>query len=121
VNNEYIKYVLCLALLILTLGLHFNNYHQWAGKFETVPISFKLVVLHTLRFMSTLVSLLNFALYVDGSYFLVQAEYYVSNVFLIVMIAISVACIVSLYIVTNGYKLACTPVIHSRRSQFYEE
>jgi hypothetical protein len=120
-NNEYVKYLLVLALLVAVLGLYANNYSHWRGKFETVPLSFKLVVLHTLRFMSTLVSLLNFALYVDGSYFLVQAEYNVSNVFLIVMIAISVACIVSLYIVKNGYKLACTPVIHSRRSSFYEE
>jgi hypothetical protein len=121
VSNEYIKYLLMLAVLIVVLGMYINNFIHWAGKLDMVPLSFKLVVLYALRIMSTLVALLNFVVYIDGSYFLVQSDYIASNVLLVAMIFVACACLIALFIVRNGFKIACTPVMHVRRSQFYEE
>jgi magnesium-transporting ATPase (P-type) len=121
VSSEYIKYLLVLLLLVIVLGMYINNFVYWTGKLDMVPLSFKLVVLYALRIMSTIVAFLNFALYIDGSYFLSAEEYTVSNVLLVAMILVVCACLIALFIVRNGFKIACTPVMHSRRSQFYEE
>jgi hypothetical protein len=110
-----------LAVLIVVLGMYINNYMHWIGKFEQVPLSFKLVVLYALRIMSTLVALLNFAVYIDGSYFLAKQEFDLSNVLFIVMIVLAGACLIALFIVRNGFKDALTPVIRLGRNRFYEE
>jgi hypothetical protein len=119
VSIEMVKYLIMVGVLVVVLWMYFNHFAKWKSKLEDVPMNFKLFTLHMLRIAGTLCAFLNFFVYIVGSYFLTSGQYNVSNVLLVVMSSVSVACVVFLLVVTNGFKVAIIPVIG--RGRFYNE
>jgi hypothetical protein len=109
------------AVLVIVLFIYINHFAKWSLKLAETPLTFKLVVLHALRIMGLISAFLNFFAYIVGSYFMTSNEYTASNMMLILMSIVVVACVIALMIVTNGFKDAILPVMRVRRGGFYDE
>lgn len=120
--SEYIKYIVTILVLIAVLYAYINNYINWRDDLCAMEFSFKLLTLKTVRFSGLVLNLLNFWLYISGSFFFTEGMLTSSNVVLLVIAFVVGVSLWCLWVANNGFKIEDN-LLHNRykRTGTYDE